>query len=248
MHLKLQDFKSVSEYNSALFKISLLLKLCGEKVTDDDLSEKTYTTFHASNVLLQQQYRERKFKKYSELISCLLLAEQNNELLLRNHQSRPTSSISFPEMNGTRFTSFLEANGASFQRKRGRGRGKKNYRSGGPRSDHNKRENNRYTPYHQKWFNSEKGKGPQNKFVKKYEDECHRCGMTGHWSRTCRTAKHLVDLYQSSIKEKTKKFETNFAEPSYALDSIDGEDITSLDVSDFFEDSSGRVNHGSVHF
>ncbi|KAG2702542.1 hypothetical protein I3760_06G094900 [Carya illinoinensis] len=170
-------------------------------------------------MLLQQQYRERKFKKYSELISCLLLAEQNNELLLRNHQSRPTGSISFPEVNGTRFTSFPEVNGASFQRKRGRGRGRKNYGSGGPRSDHTKRDNNRYTPYHQKWFNSEKGKDKQ-----------------------------LVDLYQSSIKEKTKKFETNFTKPSYALDSIDGEDITSLDVSDFFEDSSGRVDHESVPF
>ena len=98
------------------------------------------------------------------------------------------------------------------------------------------------------WFNSEKGKGPQNKFLKKDEDGCHRCGMTGHWACICRTDKHLVDLYQSSIKEKIKKFETNFAEPSYALDSIDGENITSLDVSDFFEDSSGRVDHENVPF
>jgi hypothetical protein len=57
--------------------------------------EKTYTTFHVSNVLLQQQYRERKFTRYSELISCLLVAEQNNELLMKNHQSRPTGSTPF---------------------------------------------------------------------------------------------------------------------------------------------------------
>ena len=31
MHLRLQDFKTVSEYNSTLFKISSQLKLCGEK-------------------------------------------------------------------------------------------------------------------------------------------------------------------------------------------------------------------------
>ena len=31
MHLRLQDFKTVSEYNSTLFKISSRLKLCGEK-------------------------------------------------------------------------------------------------------------------------------------------------------------------------------------------------------------------------
>ena len=84
MHLRLQDFKSVSEYNSTLFKISSQLKLYEEKITDENMLEKTYTTFHASNVLLQQQYRECKFTKYSELISCLIVAEQNNELLLKN--------------------------------------------------------------------------------------------------------------------------------------------------------------------
>jgi len=75
IHLRLQDFKIVSDYNSALFKISSQLKLCGEKITDEDMLEKTYSTFHASNLLLQQQYRERRFTKYSELISCLLVAE-----------------------------------------------------------------------------------------------------------------------------------------------------------------------------
>ena len=84
-----QNFKTVSEYNSALFRISFQLKLCGEKVTEEDMLEKTFTTFHALNVLLQQEYRERRFKKYSELISCLLVAEQNNELLMKNHQSHP---------------------------------------------------------------------------------------------------------------------------------------------------------------
>ena len=43
--------------------------------------EKTFTTFYASNVFLQQEYQERRLTKYSELISCLLVAEQNNELL-----------------------------------------------------------------------------------------------------------------------------------------------------------------------
>ena len=45
--------------------------------------EKTFTTFHASNVLLQQQYKERRFTKYSKLISCLIIAKQSNELLMK---------------------------------------------------------------------------------------------------------------------------------------------------------------------
>ena len=52
LHLRLQDFKSVSDYNSVLFKISSQLKLCGENITDEDMLEKTYTIFQASNVLL----------------------------------------------------------------------------------------------------------------------------------------------------------------------------------------------------
>ena len=52
MHLRLQDFRIVAEYNSALFKISSKLQLCGEKIIESDMLEKTCFTFHASNVLL----------------------------------------------------------------------------------------------------------------------------------------------------------------------------------------------------
>ena len=62
--MRLQDL-SVSEYNSAMFKITSQLNLCGEKVGDKEMLEKTYSTFHASNIVLQQQYRERGFTKYS---------------------------------------------------------------------------------------------------------------------------------------------------------------------------------------
>ena len=47
--------------------------------------------------------------------------------------------------------------------------------------------------------------------------------MKGHWSRTNRTAKHLVDLYQASMKGKDKHIETNF---------IDGKDT--MDPNDLF--------------
>ncbi|XP_040930097.1 uncharacterized protein [Gossypium hirsutum] len=71
LNLRLQDFKSVSDYNSAMFRITSQLNLYGEKITDAEMLEKTYSTFHANNVVLQTQYREKGFQKYSELISCL---------------------------------------------------------------------------------------------------------------------------------------------------------------------------------
>ncbi|XP_008373282.3 uncharacterized protein [Malus domestica] len=52
-HLRIQDFKTVAEYNSAIFRITSQLKLCGETITEEDMLEKTFSTFHASNVLLQ---------------------------------------------------------------------------------------------------------------------------------------------------------------------------------------------------
>ena len=56
-HLRLQDFKSVSEYNSALFDIVSRIELCGVKLIETELLEKTFSTFHVSNILLQQQYK-----------------------------------------------------------------------------------------------------------------------------------------------------------------------------------------------
>ncbi|XP_016651039.1 PREDICTED: uncharacterized protein LOC107881549 [Prunus mume] len=98
-YLRFQDFKSVSEYNSTMHKTTSVMKLCEENISKEDMLEKTLSTFHASNVLLQQQYRHSGFTKYSKLVFCLLLARHNNELLLKTHQSRPTSSAPFPEVN-----------------------------------------------------------------------------------------------------------------------------------------------------
>ena len=86
-YLRILDFKSVAEYNSAMFRISSQMKLCGETIIEEDMLEKTFSTFHASNVLLEQQYKNRGFTEYNQLISMLLVAEQNNELLMKNHQS-----------------------------------------------------------------------------------------------------------------------------------------------------------------
>jgi hypothetical protein len=52
LHLKLQDFKSVSEYNSALFKITSQMKLCSENTTREQMLEKTSSIFHALNFVL----------------------------------------------------------------------------------------------------------------------------------------------------------------------------------------------------
>ncbi|XP_068329655.1 uncharacterized protein [Pyrus communis] len=59
------DFKSMAEYNPALFRITSQMKLCGDTITEEHMLEKTLSTFHASNVLLQQQYRARGYTEYN---------------------------------------------------------------------------------------------------------------------------------------------------------------------------------------
>ncbi|KAL1317262.1 hypothetical protein AAHE18_15G122100 [Arachis hypogaea] len=98
-HLCLEDFKFINEYNSTMFGITSRMKFCGKKITDNNMLEKTFSTFYVSNVLLQQQYREKRFKKYSELISYILIAECNNELLLKNHEACPTGAAPFSKVN-----------------------------------------------------------------------------------------------------------------------------------------------------
>ena len=98
--------------------------------------ERTFFTFHASNIILQQQYRQWNFTKYFELISVLLTAKKTNELLLKNHDLRPTRSAVVLEAHAN-----ANKNSGQFRdlgRKQGRG-----FCRGGNRSGPNNRNNPR---------------------------------------------------------------------------------------------------------
>ncbi|GJW98729.1 hypothetical protein Tco_0180537 [Tanacetum coccineum] len=72
-NLRFQDSKKVNEYTSALFRICSTLRFYMLTVTKGDMLEKTLSTFHASNINLQQQYRLKKFKRYYDLNVLLLV-------------------------------------------------------------------------------------------------------------------------------------------------------------------------------
>ena len=95
MSLRFQDFESVDEYHFALSKIVYKLRLCGEVVTEEDLLEKIILTADPRDLLLQHIYREKCFTTYNDLLSCLLLTGQSNQLLKRNSEKR------YPEANKT---------------------------------------------------------------------------------------------------------------------------------------------------
>lgn len=225
-NLRLQDFKKVNDYTSALFRICSTLRFCGQEKTDEDMLEKTFSTFHPSNVGLQTFLRLQGIKKYSELNSLLLVAEKNNEVLMRNHNARPTGSLAPPEANV-----IINDDNKGFRHKnergRGRGRGRghfdrnrsnqsfkrnNNYngrgrgrgRGRGHGYGRNQRTNNYHTaqnenPNQRNTYKSEVGTSQNNGNV------CFRCGSANHWSKACRTPPHLCELYQASIKGKEKE-------------------------------------------
>ena len=49
------------------------MMLCGEKISDYDMIEKTLSMFHPENVVFQQQYRKNGYTRYSELMQTSLL-------------------------------------------------------------------------------------------------------------------------------------------------------------------------------
>ncbi|BBH02975.1 transposable element gene [Prunus dulcis] len=222
-HLRFQDYKSVSEYNSAMHRITSLMRLCGENISEEDMLEKN-----------------------SEHFSCFKCPPStNNELLLKNHQSRPTGSAPLPEINAAS----QEVNATSSRgsiHKRGRG-GKRGHWQGS-RKDHGARSKGlgpRSGPStNGKNASRNKGKAHMSHVPRNVESPCHRCGAKGHWVRACRTPRHLADLYQASLKNR--KVEINYID--HAPPAIDGSseisrqlNMTHLDVSDFVTE---RGNEG----
>ncbi|KAK8325967.1 hypothetical protein V6Z12_A11G087200, partial [Gossypium hirsutum] len=170
-------------YDHQKVVITSQLNLCREKITDAEMLEKTYSTFHANNVVLQTQYREKGFQKYSELI--FLSPSGGAKQRAANEKPRITPnwlcSILWSECDSVRGRG----------RSRGRGRGHfKNSHS------------------YQKW-DRKNGNREEKEKGENVTNVCYRYGGKGRWSRVCRTQKHLVDLYQQSIKQKEKKVETN---------------------------------------
>ena len=75
--VRFQDFKIVVEYNSSLFGIVSKLEICGHEnlLQEANLINKTLSIFHSSNFILFEQYCNRDFKTYAELLIALLVIE-----------------------------------------------------------------------------------------------------------------------------------------------------------------------------
>ncbi|XP_016506028.1 uncharacterized protein LOC107823841 [Nicotiana tabacum] len=139
---------------------------------------------------------------------------------MRNHENRPTGSTPLPEVDEV--YSHYAKRGKGCDSSRGRGCGRRQVRNF-PGVNHPPKRNN-----HQKW----KGKDEKPN-VNGSETECYRCGGQGHWANICCVPRHLVELYQASLKNKGP--EANFV-------SDNNFDIIHLDVADFFEYHDRKID------
>ena len=179
-----------------MHQINSKLRFCNSAVSDDDLIEKTLSTFHPNMRLIAEQHRNQKYKKHSELIYALLQAEKHNEILDKNNISRPTGTLPLPEAH---FNSYNAQNSRGSRKNHRRSKGKwkrnENQNSSGVR-----RSNNHF-----------KGNDKSNNST-----NCYRCGCNTHIASKCKTSRHLVSLYQQSIKGKKPQghqYEAHFTGP-----------------------------------
>ena len=176
VNLRVLDFPNFQAFNAELHRLSAQLRLCGDRVSDAELIDKTLSTFPPATSILSQQYRNMKFTKHAELMSYLLLAEKQQQILLKNAESRParevhateapvlpppapdtTPAIITPEVHNTEAAKRHPRGGRGGGR--GRGRGHDHYSRGRTRQRHEPYDRSHHdhrepTRYHQDHRNS----------------------------------------------------------------------------------------------
>jgi hypothetical protein len=97
--LRLQDFKSIGEYNHDVHKICGRLRFYEKEPSGADKIEKTLQTMLPLDMILQHQYRTKNYQTYPNLVHDPLQAEKHDELTLRNHHQRSVGSAPLPEVH-----------------------------------------------------------------------------------------------------------------------------------------------------
>jgi hypothetical protein len=72
VHLRLQDYKSIGDYNHVVHKICAKLQFCKKEPSNEEKIEKILTTILPSDRVLKHQYRARNDQRYLELVQDLL--------------------------------------------------------------------------------------------------------------------------------------------------------------------------------
>ncbi|KAL6568965.1 hypothetical protein OROGR_000690 [Orobanche gracilis] len=188
--IRLLDYKRVNDFNKDMPRLKARLNFCGKDITEDDMIQKTLSTFPTSALILANQYRleydNNRITTFNKLINLLQVAERHNEVLVSNNV-RPVGTKKVPETNYDKVKRYI-----------GRGRGGSSNvmrRLGAPGSSQGNHK--ALTPH----------VAPK---VRVGDEPCYRCGDAGHWYMNCHASKEVAALYKKYREPKER--ETHYIE------------------------------------
>jgi hypothetical protein len=236
--IHLHDFKSIEDYNHAIYKVCTKLRFCEKEPSEEDKIEKTLQTILPSDWVLHHQYRVRNYQHYADLIRDLLQAEKHDELTIKNHHQHCVGAAPLPEIHHNEKKASASKDLTP----------KKNGRSA--RRRRNSQKNRKLSKSMKKDGASSKGNNVQ----------CKACRTFKHTSDKCRTHKHIVALYQKSLGKDKKvqgsgaRCEAHFTIPmnsmfEAACSSKDPQNPSTneltLNVDDYMDSNNTMVEYNS---
>ncbi|KAF8111957.1 hypothetical protein N665_0070s0027 [Sinapis alba] len=149
---------------------------------------------------------------------------------MKNRELRSPGSTPLPEAHAATEAK-KETNHVQLNGQRGRGRGRWHGRG-----------RSHYHPYGRGQGNSGRGQGnhygsSSGSGQDSTKSVCHRCGMSNHWAKTCRTPKHLIDLYQESLKGKNPEAHLVYQDGEEDFDH-EKDDLMDYETSNCLKESS----------
>ena len=207
INLRVLDFPDFVTFNSELHRIVSTLRLCGETITENELIEKTLSTFPPATAILSQQYRNMRFTQHSQLMAHLLLAEKHQQLLLKNAESRPAREVhvTIPVTRELPVTA-PEAHATEAPRRPPKGFTK------------------RFASKPKRYVPRSTSQQPKHLSSKPSKGNCHKCGRKGHYAKECRASAYVIELYKEVQRLKNQSRE-NY--------NIDIQQDNTLDVENF---------------
>ena len=226
-NIRVLDFPNFSAFNSELYRIIAQLRIYGVEILEAEQIEKTLSTFPPATAILSQQYRNMRFKKHSQLMAHLLLAEKHHQLLLRNAESRPAREVhttiaiedaepkepngasgatapvagAGPQRDNPPVQHHAEVHVTEASRRPPRG----SFRKIPPKWQNKPATGNPHKPRHFP---------PKHDHVRPTSDNCHKCGRKCHFAKDCRTSQYIVDMFRELQELRNKPRHNYHFEPS----------------------------------
>ena len=228
--------------------------MCGQRVTEAEMVEKTLSTFSPAMAILSQQYRNMKFKKHANLMTHLLLAEKHQQLLLCNAESRPVREVH--TTTTTVHAAGVETYAAEASRRPPKGSYRKTYPSHPTRAMQAYGKRDAHKGYGRRDMNVRRDQPrprnqpykPRNDQTRQFQGNCHKCGRKGHFAKDCRAPPYLVNMYKELQQLRNQSCQTyNFENPQSLSNSEDLENYMTIFETHSLKPNEALLDSASTH-